>query len=71
MSLEHVKADAPPDEIVEVLGEDGGVIVEGLLDPDLLARFNAELDPLLGLGSSDPMKGVGRLMAVFETAFGA
>ena len=30
MSLEHVKADAPPDEIVEVLGEDGGVIVEGL-----------------------------------------
>ncbi|MCB1255571.1 MAG: phytanoyl-CoA dioxygenase family protein [Microthrixaceae bacterium] len=31
----------------EVLNRDGVVIVEGLLDEDLLARFNAELDGLL------------------------
>lgn len=35
-----------------------------------LAPSHPELDPVLGLGSSDPMKGVGRLMAVFERAFG-
>ena len=29
----------------------GAVIVEGLLDADLLARFNAELDPLLAARS--------------------
>jgi len=35
-----------------------------------LAPSHPELDPVLGLGSSDPMKGVGRLMAVFQRAFG-
>ena len=35
-----------------------------------LAPSHPELDPLLGLGSSDPTKGVDRLMAVFEAAFG-
>ncbi len=32
-------------EITATLQEHGGVIVEDLLEPDLLARFNAELDP--------------------------
>ena len=32
-------------EITAALQEHGGVIVEDLLEPDLLARFNAELDP--------------------------
>ena len=36
-----------------------------------LAPSHPELDPLLGLGTTDPTKGVQRLMAVFETAFGA
>ncbi len=36
-----------------------------------LAPSHPELDPLLGLGGSDPTKGVDRLMAVFEAAFGA
>ncbi len=35
-----------------------------------LAPSHPELDPLLGLGGSDPMKGVDRLMAVFDAAFG-
>jgi AcrR family transcriptional regulator len=35
-----------------------------------LAPSHPELDPLLGLSGSDPMKGVDRLMAVFEAAFG-
>ncbi len=65
MSLEHVSADAPPDEIVEVLGEDGGVIVEGLLDPDLLARFNAELDPLLAADPPDPSRFINAAVAWF------
>jgi ectoine hydroxylase-related dioxygenase (phytanoyl-CoA dioxygenase family) len=47
MALQHVAADAAPHLVVEALETDGAVIVEGLLDADVLARFNAELDPLL------------------------
>jgi ectoine hydroxylase-related dioxygenase (phytanoyl-CoA dioxygenase family) len=40
-------ATAPAEQIVAALREDGAAIVERVLAPDLLARFNAELDPLL------------------------
>lgn len=46
-SLQRVHLTDPIERIVAILGDDGGVIVEGLLDRDTLARFNAELDPLL------------------------
>ena len=46
-SLQHLRASDPIERIVATLRDDGGVIVEGLLDRDTLARFNAELDPLL------------------------
>ena len=35
------------DAIAAALSADGAVVVEDVLDADLLARFNAELDPLL------------------------
>ena len=47
MDLQRIKADEPADLIVDALGEQGAVIVEGLLSDDVLSRFNAELDPLL------------------------
>jgi ectoine hydroxylase-related dioxygenase (phytanoyl-CoA dioxygenase family) len=47
VDVRRAKADEPAELIVEALQADGAVIVEGLLDADLLARFNAELDPLL------------------------
>ena len=47
MSIERMKVGDPTADVVDVLEADGAVIVEGLLDDDLLARFNAELDPLL------------------------
>jgi hypothetical protein len=37
----------PDRPIVAELREHGAVIVEDVLDPALLARFNAELDPIL------------------------
>jgi ectoine hydroxylase-related dioxygenase (phytanoyl-CoA dioxygenase family) len=40
----HVAADAPTAEIMKAMNESGAVIVEGLLDTDTIARFNAELD---------------------------
>lgn len=46
----HQITRLPADEVntlPEVLHRDGVAIVEGLLDADLLARFNAELDGLL------------------------
>lgn len=36
-----------------------------------LAPTHPELDPVLGLGGEDPSDGVRRLIATFETAFGA
>jgi ectoine hydroxylase-related dioxygenase (phytanoyl-CoA dioxygenase family) len=44
-SIPHVSATAPPGEITAPLEEHGAVVVDGFLDADLLARFNAELDP--------------------------
>jgi len=52
--LRHLSASDSPDAIVEVLEQDGAVIVEGLLDADLLARFNAQLDPQLAAASPIP-----------------
>lgn len=52
MSIEHVKASEPAELITAALEEDGAVIVEELLPPDLLDRFNAEIDPLLAGAAS-------------------
>jgi ectoine hydroxylase-related dioxygenase (phytanoyl-CoA dioxygenase family) len=46
-SLQHLPADAPATELIAALERDGAVIIDDLLDADLLARFNTELDPLL------------------------
>lgn len=47
MGLQRVNADASRDSIVEALQRDGAVIVDDLLDADVLARFNAEIDPFI------------------------
>ena len=47
MSLQRIPASAPAASIVSALERDGAVIVEDLLDADLLARFNAEIDPFV------------------------
>ena len=51
--LPRLKADDELADVVRALDESGAVIVEGLLDEDLLARFNAELTPLLAQASPD------------------
>ena len=45
--IPHVDATRPVEEIVSALEEQGAVIVDHFLDDDLLARFNAELDPVM------------------------
>jgi ectoine hydroxylase-related dioxygenase (phytanoyl-CoA dioxygenase family) len=45
--LARLKGSDSTKEIVASLERDGAVVVEGLLDADTLARFNAEVDPLL------------------------
>ena len=47
VSLRRLKAVDPLDSLVAALQEDGGIVVEGLLDGEVLTRLNAELDPLL------------------------
>jgi hypothetical protein len=49
----RLAASAPTEQIVHDLQEHGAAIVEGVISPDLLARFNAELDPLLEKVSPD------------------
>jgi ectoine hydroxylase-related dioxygenase (phytanoyl-CoA dioxygenase family) len=53
IELQRIAASEGPDAIVEALRSDGAVIVEDLVDQDLLARFNAELDPLLDEATPD------------------
>ena len=43
----RLESSAPAERIAAALHEHGAVIVEDVLAPDLLARFNAELDPIL------------------------
>ncbi len=45
--LRHLAPDTSCDIIAEELLRNGAVIVDGLLEPDLLARFNKEVDPYL------------------------
>ena len=40
-------SDGPTEQIVDGLREHGAVIVEGVLEADRLARFNAEIEPVL------------------------
>lgn len=53
VSVPRFSASAPVEDVAAELCEHGAVIVEGVLDSDLLARFNAELGPLLELVSPD------------------
>ena len=45
--LTRLPSDCTVDDMLEVSDRDGGVIVDGWLTPDLLDRFNRQLDPLL------------------------
>src|SRR5258708_7604022 len=45
--LRHLSATAPVTEVVAVLLEDGGVIVDDLLDARTVAAINAEVDPFV------------------------
>jgi ectoine hydroxylase-related dioxygenase (phytanoyl-CoA dioxygenase family) len=51
--LQRIAASRPVADIAAALDADGAVVVEDLIDDDLLARFNAELDPLVFGASPD------------------
>jgi ectoine hydroxylase-related dioxygenase (phytanoyl-CoA dioxygenase family) len=46
-SVPRLLASDPTETLVAALEETGAVIVEGVLDADLLARFNAEIEPIV------------------------
>lgn len=69
MDLQRLPASAPEQDIVDALERDGAVIVEDLLDADVLARFNAELDPFLEVAV--PAKDRRFLNDVVQWFFGA
>ncbi|MEO2216855.1 phytanoyl-CoA dioxygenase family protein [Chromobacterium vaccinii] len=47
LALQRFQPDHPTADIIEALARDGGVIIERLLAPEQLTRFQAELNPLL------------------------
>src|ERR1700716_3656045 len=51
--LATLKGTEPIDEVVAALQEDGAVVIEEMVEPGLLDRFNAELDPLLAAARPD------------------
>lgn len=55
--LPRIHASEPLSTITETLLEHGAVLVEDLLDPDLLARFNADLDEHLTESAQGPERG--------------
>jgi ectoine hydroxylase-related dioxygenase (phytanoyl-CoA dioxygenase family) len=69
MDLERIPAGADIRRVVDALERDGAVIVEDLLDADLLARFNAEIDPFLA--AAKPAKDRQFLNDVVQWFFGA
>ncbi|MHB8465269.1 MAG: phytanoyl-CoA dioxygenase family protein [Acidimicrobiales bacterium] len=51
--LVRVKGTDPIEDVVAALDDDGAVVVEEMLDPELLTRFNAEIEPLLDAARPD------------------
>jgi len=47
-SLCRIAASASVEEILAVVAEQGGVVIEGLLSQDQVRRINAEIDPVIG-----------------------
>ena len=45
--LRHLSSDTSADDIIEVLHDDAGVIIDNVLDSDFLQTLNNELDPFL------------------------
>jgi ectoine hydroxylase-related dioxygenase (phytanoyl-CoA dioxygenase family) len=52
-TLEHVDATTDPDAICAVLDRDGGVIIDGLLSTDIVARVNDEVAGAVEAASPD------------------
>jgi ectoine hydroxylase-related dioxygenase (phytanoyl-CoA dioxygenase family) len=64
--LRRLPSDKPVSDLVAALEEDGAVLIEGLLDPALLARLNAEVDD--AVAAADP--GMGHLNPAVAGFFG-
>ena len=45
--IQRIASGDPVERVLDALDADGAAIIEGLLAPEVLARFNAELDPWL------------------------
>ena len=46
-TLKHLNPDCSTDEILDVLDEDAGLIIDNLIDKDQINKISADLDPYL------------------------
>ena len=47
VTLKHLNPDCSTDEILDVLDEDAGLIIDNLIDKDQINKISADLDPYL------------------------
>ena len=45
--LQHFAADAPPEDMLAAIREDGAIVVDNLIAPDTVAALRAETDPYM------------------------
>ncbi|WP_413768782.1 phytanoyl-CoA dioxygenase family protein [Rhodococcus pyridinivorans] len=45
ITIQRVPSTTPAADILAIVAREGGVVIEGLLSPDQVSRFNAEIDP--------------------------
>ena len=48
-TLKHLNPDCSTDEILDVLDEDAGLIIDNLIDKDQVNKINADLNPYLNV----------------------
>ncbi len=51
--LQRVQADAPAEQVVDALLQDGAVIVEDLLSRDVVSAIKGEVQPFVDLADPD------------------
>ena len=47
--VKHVSIDTPIEEILNIIDEDAGVIIDDFLDSDQIASIKKDLEPYLSL----------------------
>ena len=68
-TLKHLNPDCSTDEILDVLDEDAGLIIDNLIDKDQVNKINADLNPYLNVDvfGRDEFTGFKTILTLFSS----